>query len=471
MSSRPSSVVAERAVRYLHSNGKTASSVELAREVLSLSVSDEAQATRVLGTAFADDPRLAYEAGVWHYAAPVPARSPHAEDAPPAEPDIAFVLVVGARRDPRAPFVMTGVAASRRRGDAILAACGGDLASLSPATELKAQLRALIDRAHVVLHAPPAGLGALESWIEEPLADPLSLALLARRRLHRPGLHTMEEIAAALGLAVRVDDDPLGGIELLPACFDALRTPGESWDVTFAACHAGREGPPWPRYAFSRDDLQALPPVPGTYRFYDLDSKLLYVGKSNNLKRRLAAWFRDEGPRGARGRAIVDAVHRFEVRPSGSDLEALLREAAQIRRLSPERNVQRAVHARKGRAARLASILILEPAEDPWVLRAWLIREGELLDSVSLGPRGGGLRRIERVLRDEFFDPRQGPRSKRARLVDVEIVARWLAEHRDKAVAFDPTHLKSTDEVVSRLRWFLDRGALHDPEGSPILPR
>jgi hypothetical protein len=471
MSSRPSSVVAERAVRYLHSSGKPASSVQLAREVLSLAVADEQQATRVLGAAFADDPRLAYESGAWHHTEIAPERSPAIAAPPLLEPDLAFVLVVGERAEGRGAFTLTGVAASRRRGDEILTACGGDLASLSPATELKTQLRALIDGAHIVLYAPPAGLAALESWLEDPLVDPLSLALLARRRLHRSALHTLEDIAAALGLSVRVDDDPLGRIELLPACFDALREPGETWDATFAACHTGRAGPPWPRYAFSRDDLQALPPVPGTYRFYDLDSKLLYVGKSNNLKRRLAAWFGDEGPRGARGRAIVDAVHRFEVRTSGSDLEALLREAAQIRADRPKRNVQRAVHPRRGRAARLASILILEPAEEPWVLRAWLIREGQLLDSVSLGPRGGGLRRIERVLRDEFFDPRDGPRSRRARPVDVEIVARWLAEHRDKAVAFDPTHLKTTDEVVSRLRWFLDRGALHDPEGSPILPR
>ena len=211
--------------------------------------------------------------------------------------------------------------------------------------------------------------------------------------------------------------------------------------------------------------------MPGTYRFYDLDGKLLYVGKSNNLKRRLAAWFGEDSPRGARVQAIVEAVHRFEVSPSGSELEALLREAGQIRGDAPERNVQRTVHARKDRASRLRSILILEPAESPWVLRAWLIREGQLLDSVPLGRRGGGLRRIERVLQHEFFEPRDGPRSAGAKPVDVEIVARWLAEHRDKAVAFDPTHLKSSEEVVSRLRWFLERGALHDPEGSPILPR
>jgi hypothetical protein len=119
----------------------------------------------------------------------------------------------------------------------------------------------------------------------------------------------------------------------------------------------------------------------------------------------------------------------------------------------------------------LASILVLEPAEAPHVLRAWLIREGQLLDAVPLGPRGGGLRRIARILEDEFFSPRPGPRSFRARPVDVEIVARWLAEHRDKAVAFDPTHLRTTDEVVARLSWFLERRELSDDDGSPILPR
>jgi hypothetical protein len=471
MTERPSSIVAERAVRYLHSSGKPASSVRLARALLSLAVADETQATQVLSAAFVGDPRLVYDDGHWRPSAPAVAESPGTAPAPVPQPDIAFVLVLGSRPAARAPFALTGVAASRRRGDTIIAACGGDCSSPSTAYELKSQLRGLIEGARIVLHAPPGGLGALCAFIDEPLIEPLPLPLLARRRLHKPALHSLEDIAAALSLSALIDDDPLNGIELLPACFDALCEPGESWDDTAGACHAGGDSIPWSRYAFSRDELRALPPTPGTYRFYDLDGKLLYVGKSNNLKRRLASWFSDETPRGARGRAIIEAVHRFEVAPSGSSLEALLREAAQIRRDEPERNVQRAVHARDERAARLRSILILEPAEEPWVLRAWLIREGQLLDSVPLGPRGGGLRRIERVLQDEFFDPREGPRAARSKPIDVEIVARWLTEHRDQAVAFDPTHFKTTDEVVSRLRWFLERGALRDPEGSPILPR
>ena len=55
--------------------------------------------------------------------------------------------------------------------------------------------------------------------------------------------------------------------------------------------------------------------------------------------------------------------------------------------------------------------------------------------------------------------------------LDVEIVVRWLAENRDSVVAFDPTDLRTTQEVIDRLRWFLHQGALFDPDGSPIVSR
>jgi hypothetical protein len=472
MTAHPPSIVAERAVRYLDSLGRPASSVRLARELLSLTVADEAHATVVLNAAFANDTRLVYDHGAWRR---IPRHVEHdAEAAVTVDDgaDLAFVLVEGERAVAGAPFTLTAVVACRRKRGEIVAACGGELQSLASGAEVRDELRALLDGARIVLHAPPGGLAALENWIGDPLVDPLPLALLARRRLPRPAPRTTEEIAAALGLAVRVGDDPASRVELLPACFDALRKPGETWSETMGACHAATPGLPWSRYAFSRDDLRSLPPAPGTYRFFDFDDKLLYVGKSKNLKRRLAAWFGDQARHGARSRAILEAVHRFEARPSGSELTALLREAAAIRREAPAHNVQRQVHAsRRSRPPRLQSILILEPAEDPWILRAWLIREGTLLDSVPLGPKGGGLRRIERILRDEFFDPQAGPRSGASKPIDVEIVARWLSLNRDKAVAFDPTHLKSVDDVIVRLRWFLDNGALSDPEGSPILPR
>jgi hypothetical protein len=169
---------------------------------------------------------------------------------------------------------------------------------------------------------------------------------------------------------------------------------------------------------------------------------------------------------------LLDRLRRIEYEHSGSELEAMLREAEQIRRDSPQQNVQREIHSRSGRAARLRSILILVPAEEPYVLRAYLIHRGRLIERVGIGPRGGGLARIERLLDDHFFFVRDGPTVVTGPDLDVEVVVRWLAAHRDRAVAFDPTELRSSREVTDRLRWFLGQGTPFDPDGGgPVIPR
>ena len=204
---------------------------------------------------------------------------------------------------------------------------------------------------------------------------------------------------------------------------------------------------------------------------FDAQDNLIYVGKSKNLNRRLGSYFRESGRRSERVQKLVDAVHRIEYEAAGSDLEALLREAESIRRDRPSQNVQRQIAPRPGRAGRLHSIMILEPAEPPLGLRAYLIRQGRMVDRVGIGPRGGGLRRIQRLLEDRFFSVPTGPTPLEGPDLDVELVVRWLAENRDRAVAFDPTELPGAQEVIARLQWFLAQGSPFDPDGAPVRAR
>jgi hypothetical protein len=236
--------------------------------------------------------------------------------------------------------------------------------------------------------------------------------------------------------------------------------------------HRGAAPIDWTRYAFNREFLRRVPSAAGTYRFFDQHGKLLYVGKSKNLNRRLNSYFRESARRRSeRVQKLLDSLYRLEYQATVSDLEAMLGEAAAIRRERPERNVQRNVRATKSRAGRLRSILILEPSAPPLVLRAYLIRNGRLLDRVGIGPRGGGLSRIRRVLDDHFFSVPLGPTTPGGPDLDVEIVARWLAGNRDRVVAFDPTELRTSEEVIERLRWFLGQGGPFDGDGSPIFSR
>jgi len=465
--------VAERAVRLLKQAGQPMESLPLARELLSTTAPDEATATRILEAAFSGDPRLLYRDGAWALVE-LPAEA-SAGDAPPEErwtpePDRALIFIEGTEQGPGQPFRLTTVAALRLRRDEVVAACGGDVVEGSRGNRLRRAVREILDGAVPVVHDPPGAVPALERWLDDALPMPISLRRLAQRRLGLSARHDLEELAGRAGLPWRRTEDPLEMADTLDACLSWLRLPGES--LYELRVELGQGEPPidWTRYAFDRDFLRGIPRTAGTYRFFDTAGNLLYVGKSKNLNQRLNSYFRESGRRSARVRALLGALHRIEYEASGSDLEAMLREAESIRREAPEKNVQRTVRSR-GRADKLHSILILEPAEPPLVLRAFLIRRGRLLARVGIGPRGGGLRRIRRVLDDQFFDGPEGPTPAAGPDLDVEVVVRWLAANRDRVVAFDPTELRSSREVIERLEWFLIQGSPFDPDGNPVYPR
>jgi hypothetical protein len=470
---RPISLIAERAVRLLRRTGGQADSVTLARELLATVVQHEAAARRVLEAAFGGDPRLAYERGAWHLASPLLPWGRIEEDAPePFEADRTLILVEGERQARGKPFTLRTVSALRLRAEDVIAACGGDVAGEPQGRHLRRSILETIDGAVPVIHDPPGAIRALEAWLEEELPVPISVRRLAQDRLGLEASHDLESLAAHLGLPWRRTSDPLDQADTLDGCLQHLRKRGEQLHDLRIALHKGAPPIDWTRYAFNREFLRRLPAAAGTYRFFDAQGNLLYVGKSKNLHRRLNSYFRESvRSRPERVQKLLDSLFRIEYQATISDLEAMLREAEAIAKERPSENVQRKVKTSKARSDRIGSILILEPAEPPLVLRAYLINRGRLVGRVGIGPRGGGLRRIERLLDNHYFSAPVGPTTVSGPDIDVEIVARWLAANRDQVVALDPTELRSTREVIERLRWFLHQGGPFDGDGAPIVSR
>lgn len=468
---RPLSLLAERAVRYLKDSRDAVDSRSLADELLSVRSADEATARRLLESTFAGDPRLAYENGRWTTTEQTPRK---AEPVAPTvlEPDRALVFVQGQRTDPTQPYTLATVAALRLHTDDVIGACGGDAVGGPYGNRLRGAMREILDGAVPVSHASKAALKALEVWLGAPLPCPISLRRLGHERVGLPLHHTFEELVARLGLEWREVDDPLELADTLDSCLAALRRPGEPLQSMREGASRGIRPIDWSRFAFDRKFLDRIPRGAGTYRFYDDDGRLLYVGKSKNLKQRIGSYFREAERRSERVQRLIDVLRRIEYEAAGSDLEAMLREARQIREDRPSANVQRRIHGSRHRVDRLRAILILEPAAAPYVLRAFLIREGRLIDRVAIGPRGGGLRRIHRTLDNHFFSRPSGPAPvDDGPDLDVEVVIRWLRANRDRVVAFDPTDLKSSREVIERLRWFLGQGSPFDLDGAPITTR
>ena len=84
--------------------------------------------------------------------------------------------------------------------------------------------------------------------------------------------------------------------------------------------------------------LSSLPANPGVYQFYDLEDKILYVGKAKNLKKRVSSYFNKTHEQG-KTRVLVKKIKsiRHIVVPTESD--ALLLENNLIKKYRPRYNV------------------------------------------------------------------------------------------------------------------------------------
>ncbi len=84
--------------------------------------------------------------------------------------------------------------------------------------------------------------------------------------------------------------------------------------------------------------LAACSGRPGVYRMFDAQTKLLYVGKAKNLKKRLASYFRKTG-QAPKTAALVAKIAQVETTITANETEALLLEQTLIKQWRPPYNI------------------------------------------------------------------------------------------------------------------------------------
>lgn len=80
------------------------------------------------------------------------------------------------------------------------------------------------------------------------------------------------------------------------------------------------------------DDILKLPEDHGVYYFRNQQDTLIYVGKSKNIKTRIAQHFTDHSAKSTR---IRQSTHSMDYETTGNELAALIKESIEIRSLNP----------------------------------------------------------------------------------------------------------------------------------------
>lgn len=92
----------------------------------------------------------------------------------------------------------------------------------------------------------------------------------------------------------------------------------------------------------SLNDIHQLPEECGVYYMHDEIGRIVYIGKSINIKKRIAEHFADQTPKAAK---MQKTVHDITYELTGSELVALLLESAEIKKHRPPINrAQRVRH-------------------------------------------------------------------------------------------------------------------------------
>jgi DNA polymerase III epsilon subunit-like protein len=242
------------------------------------------------------------------------------------------------------------------------------------------------------------------------LAEPLLVDAndFAMRVLDFKGKPSLARVAAHLGIGTLRIPRPEEEARVLGLVVTRLLAVAREQGLqTFEAVHATA-----PAALQRGDTARALPDEPGVYVLRDTEHTALYVGKARRLRSRLTAYV--HRPLGATRRleGLVGAVEVVDPLVCGTDLEALVLEDREIRRLQPRYNT-----ARQQRAPRLWIRLPPLPEKRQAAARRLELSLGPLgADGAFVGPfRNETIAEKARALAKSVFDLdglRRGDRSR-----------------------------------------------------------
>ncbi|MGA2506989.1 MAG: nucleotide excision repair endonuclease [Chitinispirillaceae bacterium] len=201
---------------------------------------------------------------------------------------------------------------------------------------------------------------------------------------------------------------------------------------------------------FTYDTLLALPPRPGVYAFKDGAGAHLYIGKANNLKRRLLSYFCDTDESPLKLGRLLKESRSLVVHECGSELESLIYEHRLIRKYAPPLNSKTDIHERKGTFRPIGDCIVLLPHAVPGSVMSLWFREKQKILLKSFPDAFAAESPLVAELRSFFFDPDLP--AVVSDFPEQEIAVRWIKQHADSLASVPVSRMASAEEIYDALR-------------------
>lgn len=158
---------------------------------------------------------------------------------------------------------------------------------------------------------------------------------LSRKLFPQHRHHGLDRIIARLGIEIDDRHRAMADTEVILAFLQHISEQFPATQIT-DICRQLLKRPSLPSHV-SQSQIDALPELPGVYRFLDAEGALLYIGKSVNIRERVLSHF-SQDHQNAKELDISKALHQIEYQQTPSDFGAQLLENTEIKQYSPRFN-------------------------------------------------------------------------------------------------------------------------------------
>jgi hypothetical protein len=181
---------------------------------------------------------------------------------------------------------------------------------------------------------------------------------------------------------------------------------------------------------FDKQFIGNLPESPGVYLMRNRENKVFYVGKSRNLKSRVASYFVNRNDSDEKGKEILNDIYDLNFEIVASELEALLLENKYINQYRPELNTQLKIHDKKEKRHVKSRIICFLPAQMFNTINLFLLNGTRSAIKYCFSVENPDFLELENTVQNFFFNNTKGENHFSPE--QIEIMWRWIRLNENK---------------------------------------